>query len=123
MITVQMDEQSSIAILEPHGTVSKEDFKSVSNIIDPYIDQHGQLAGLIIHTKDFPGWDSFAALCSHLKFVKEHHRNISYLAISTNSVIGNFAEIIATHFVNAEIKKFSFEEIEQAKKWIAIQKV
>jgi hypothetical protein len=123
MITVQMDKQSSIAILEPHGTLSKEDFKSVSNIIDPYIDQHGQLVGLIIHTKDFPGWDSFAALCSHLKFVKEHHRKISYLAISTNSVIGNFAEIIAIHFVNAEIKKFSFEEIEQAKKWMATQKV
>lgn len=122
MLSVQIDEQNGIAILEPEGALSQEDFKSASNIIDPYIAQHGQLEGLIIHTKSFPGWDSFGALISHLRFVKEHHKKLSRLAISTNSAIGNFAEVIVSHFVSAEIMNFSFEEVDQAKEWIINQK-
>ena len=122
MLSVQIDEQNGIAILEPEGALSKENFKSASNIIDPYIAQHGRLEGVIIHTKSFPGWDSFGALISHLRFVKEHHKKLSRLAISTNSAIGNFAEVIVSHFVSAEIMNFSFEEVDQAKKWIINQK-
>ena len=67
----------------------------------------------------FPGWDSFGALSSHLRFVKDHHKKITRIAFSTDSGVGNFAEKIASHCVNAEIKVFSFEELEQAKKWAA----
>lgn len=122
MLSVQIDKQNRIAILEPQGTLSQEDFESASNIIDPYIDQHGQLDGLIIHTQSFPGWDSFGALVSHLRFVKEHHKKISRLAISTNSTIGDIATMIGSHFVSAEIMNFSFEEVDQAKQWIINQK-
>ena len=72
MLSVIIDETNGIAILEPDGPLSKNDFESATRIIDPYIEQNGQLNGLIIHTESFPGWDSFAALFSHLKFVKEH---------------------------------------------------
>lgn len=119
MLSVTIDETNGIAILEPDGPLSKNDFESATRIIDPYIEKNGQLNGLIIHTESFPGWDSFAALTSHLKFVKEHHKSISRVALSTDSVVGNFGETIASHFVNAEIKLFSFQELEQAKDWVA----
>ena len=57
MLSVQVDKQNRIAILEPQGALSQEDFESASNIIDPYIDQHVRLDGLIIHTQSLPGWD------------------------------------------------------------------
>lgn len=119
MLSVTIDKVNSIAILEPDGPLSESDFESATRIIDPYIEENGQLNGLIIHTESFPGWESFGALCSHLKFVKEHHKKISRVALSTDSAIGNFGEIIASHFVNAEIKLFSFQELEQAKDWVA----
>ncbi len=119
MLSVEIDEVNGIAILEPDGALSKGDFELAAKIIDPYINKAGRLNGLIIHTKSFPGWDSFAALSSHLRFVKDHHRKISRVAISTDSVIGHFAEAVAGHFVNAEIKLFSFQELEQAKNWVA----
>ncbi len=119
MLSVEIDEVNGIAILEPDGALSKGDFELAAKIIDPYINKTGQLNGLIIHTKSFPGWDSFAALFSHLRFVKEHHRKISRVAISTDSMVGNFAEAVASHFVNAEIKLFSFQELEKAKSWVA----
>lgn len=119
MLSVKIDEVHGIAILEPDGPLSKDDFESAAKIIDPYIEKTGQLHGLIIHTKAFPGWDSFAALSSHLRFVKDHHKKISRVAFSTDSVVGNFAEAVASHFVNAEIKVFPYQEFEEARNWAA----
>ena len=118
MLTVNIDEANGIAILEPNGPLSKGDFESAAKTIDPYIEKSGSLKGIIIRVDSFPGWDSFAALSSHLKFVKAHHKKISRVALSTDSVIGKFAETIASHFVNAEIKVFPFNALDTARKWI-----
>jgi len=119
MLTVKLNEIEGIAILEPDGELSARDFTSASAIIDPYIEKSGKLNGIIIHVKSFPGWDSFSALITHLKFIKEHHRKVSHVAFVTDSPIGGFAEHIASHFVGAEIKSFSFDELENSVKWIS----
>ncbi|MDA9982738.1 STAS/SEC14 domain-containing protein [Gammaproteobacteria bacterium] len=119
MLSVTIDEENVIAILEPEGPLTKNDFESAARVIDSYIEDTNKLIGLIIHTKSFPGWDSFAALVSHLRFVKEHHKLILRVAFSTDSMVGSFAESVASHFVNAEIKHFPYHELEQAKLWIA----
>jgi len=119
MLSVEIDKINGIAILEPDGPLSKDDFVHAAKVIDPYIEKTGQINGLLIHTKSFPGWESFAGLSSHLRFVQEHHKKVSRVALSTDSVIGNFAEAIASHFVNAEIKLFSYQELEQARNWAA----
>ncbi len=76
----------------------------------------------IIHVESFPHWDSFSALLKHLKFVNEHHKKISCVAFATDSALGTFAEHIAGHFVNAKVKNFPFDALEDAKKWIAQSK-
>lgn len=118
MLSVEIDEKNGIAILEPDGPLSKVDFVHAAKVIDPYIEKTGQFNGLLIHTKSFPGWESFAGLSCHLKFVQDHHKKVSRVALSTDSVVGNFAEAIASHFINAEIKLFSYQELEQAKDWV-----
>jgi hypothetical protein len=119
MLSVEIDEENGIAILEPDGPLSKEDFVHAAKLIDPYIEKAARFSGLLIHTKSFPGWESFAGLASHLKFVQEHHKKVSRVALSTDSVVGNFAETIASHFISAEIKLFSYQELEQAREWVA----
>lgn len=118
MLNITIDEKNGIAIFEPDGKLSESDFKSAVNIIDPYINNFGKLNGLIIATQAFPGWESFAALVSHLSFVKDHHKIISFIAFVTNSKIGNLAEHVASHFVSAEIKSFAYGELDMAKEWI-----
>lgn len=118
MLSLNIDEENGIVMLEPEGTLSKADFESAARIIDPYLKNNDRFSGLVIHTKSFPGWDSFAALISHLKFVREHHKKILRVAFATDSVIGMFAESVARHFVNAEIKNFSHRELRKAKSWI-----
>ncbi|MBU8902017.1 MAG: STAS/SEC14 domain-containing protein [Victivallales bacterium] len=119
MLNVHLDEEKGIVSLEPIGKLSKDDFAAFAAIIDPYIEKTGKLNGLIIHVKSFPGWDSFAALVRHLKFIKNHHQKVSCVAFVTDSPIGNFAEHVASHFINATIKHFSFDRLEDARKWIA----
>ena len=118
MLKVDFIEPEGIAILEPDEKLSENDFKSAAKMIDPYIEKAGKLNGLIIHTKSFPGWDSFSSFITHMKFVKEHHKKVSHVAFVTDSPIGRIAEDVASHFVNAEVKSFAFDELEASKKWI-----
>jgi hypothetical protein len=118
MINVELDTQNAIAMLAPDAALSEQDFKSVANIVDPFIEQHGQLKGLLITAASFPGWQSLAGLLSHLHFVKEHHKKVQRVALVTDSPLGNVAETIASHFVAAEVKAFAYGDLAKAKQWL-----
>ena len=118
MISVKLDDKTGIAILYPDGPLTRHDFVSAAEVIDPYIEKTGQLNGLIICTETFPGWESFEALFKHLKFVKEHHKKVSHIALVTNSKLAGFAEKVAGHFISIKFKHFDFDNLHKAKSWI-----
>ena len=118
MLNIELDSEAGLAILQPEGALSEGDFDAVASVIDPYIGEHGKLSGLIIHTKDFPGWETFGAMLKHFKFVKNHHQKLSRIALVTDSRIGNFSEQIASHFVSAIVKHFSYSQFDDAKSWV-----
>ena len=118
MLSVEIDQANHIAILEPHGALSEDDFVAAARTIDSMIETTGQLNGILIHSKSFPGWESVAALSSHLKFIREHHKKLSRIALVTDSIAAHLAEIFATHFVRAEIRIFSFNQFDDAANWL-----
>lgn len=118
MLQIELDEVNGIATLRPDGPLTEDGFKNASNSIDPYIEKSGRLKGLIIETEAFPGWESFSAFLHHFQFVKEHHKKIGYIALVTDSAIGDMAEKITNHFVAAEIRHFSSGDMESARSWI-----
>jgi hypothetical protein len=117
MLDIELDREAGLAILRPEGALSERDFDAVSSVIDPYLEEHGELSGLIIYTKEFPGWESFGAMLKHFKFVKNHQRKISHVALVTDSKIGNLAEMIAGHFVSANVKHFPQDSFIDARNW------
>lgn len=119
MLNVRLDEPTGIVSLTPEGTLKKSDFNAAAAVIDPYIEQQGDIKGLFIETRSFPGWDSFGSMVSHFRFVKDHHRHIKRVALATDSPIGDFAEKIANHFVKAEVKTFDYDDRDQARLWLA----
>ena len=119
MLSVHVDVNSGVAILEPQGALSKDDFVRAAKAIDPQIEKSGRLNGIVVRIREFPGWDSFGALASHLKFVRGHHRKIARVALCTDSALGLVAPKIGRHFVKAEIKAFKSAEFEAAKAWAA----
>lgn len=118
MITVEVDKQNGIAILHPHSSLSESDFVKVSEAIDPYIVENGSLVGLIISIKEFPGWESFGALVSHIKFVKNHHTKLSKVALVTDSKVGDLGEKVGSHFLSATIKHYPYDQFDAARSWI-----
>lgn len=118
MLNIELDREAGLAIVQPEGALSEGDFDVVASVIDPYLEEHGKLSGLIIYTKDFPGWESFGAMLKHFKFVKGHQQKLSHVALVTDSKIGNVAETIAGHFVSADVKHFPYSQFDDAKSWI-----
>ena len=55
----------------------------------------------------------------HGAFIKNHHKEIEKLAFVTDSMAGGFAELISSHFVEASIKSFEYDQIGDAKSWIS----
>jgi len=119
MLSVQVDAARGIAILEPHGALSKDDFARAAKAIDPHLEKNGALNGIVVRIEKFPGWDSFGALASHLRFVKGHHRKIARVALCTDSALGNVAPRIGRHFLKAEIRAFKSAEFDAARAWAA----
>ena len=118
MIFFDLDENSGVLTLRPQGKLETQDFLTISEVIDPYIKKRGALEGIIIATKKFPRWEDFNGMIEHMKFVRNHHRNIAKVALVTDSKIADVAESLGKHFVKATIKHFPFNEHESAKRWM-----
>ena len=118
MIHFELLRDRHILIVIPDGPLEKEDFERLAKEVDSFPESKGKLAGLMTCAKSFPGWESFAALVSHLKFVADHHRRIERIAAVTDSEFLKIVPRIASHFVQAKIEHFDFEENDRALAWL-----
>lgn len=118
MIDHNLDTAHSILFIRPKSALAAEDFAAIARTVDPHIEATGDLAGIVIETPSFPGWDSFGAMAAHFRFIRDHHRHVKKIAVVTDSALGTVAEKLASHFVSAEIKHFALGQMEAAKKWI-----
>jgi hypothetical protein len=118
MIEHTLDKAHSILYVRPQSKLEQADFEQLAATVDPHIEERGALAGLIIEVAAFPGWDSFGAMASHFRFVRDHHKHIKKIGVVTDSPVGTVAENLASHIVAAEIKHFRAGELEAAKQWV-----
>lgn len=118
MIDFHLDPKTAVLTLHPESALKKSDFEELAAAVDPQIEEHGDLKGLILDVGRFPGWDSFGALVTHIRFVRSHEKHVKKIAVVTDSHIGDVAEHLTSHFVAAEVKHFPAGEMEQAKAWI-----
>jgi hypothetical protein len=118
MLTHELLRDDGILILRPQGPLEAGDFTSLAAVVDPYLQEHGTLRGIMVDAQSFPGWDSFAALVSHLRFVRDHHRLIGKVAAVSDSPILSAAPQLAKHFVKAEVRHFSANDRAAALAWL-----
>jgi len=110
--------EKGILIARPKGPLTGDDFSALSADADAYIEVHGVLNGLMICAEAFPGWDGFGGFVSHFKFVRDHHRKISKVALVSDSNVLALLPKIAGHFVAAEVKHFNGDNEVGALAWI-----
>ncbi|MEO8778295.1 MAG: STAS/SEC14 domain-containing protein [Rhodanobacter sp.] len=119
-ITIKLDADVGVLVLEPVADkpLSEDDFEAVGKTIGNYLKDHEQLRGILIHSRKFPGWQSIGALFAHLKFVNTLHDKISKVALVTDSPIGTFADHVLDPLMLAKVRKFAYDEGEEAMSWL-----
>ena len=118
MLHHEFHPETGILILSPEGPLERSDFESVAQSVDGYIAREGQLKGLMISAKAFPGWKNFAAFIAHLRFVGGHEKHIARIAVVSDSHALTLMPEIASHFLHAELKHFPLDQKEEAMQWL-----
>jgi hypothetical protein len=106
-----------VAVLEVTGPLHAEDFDALALTIDPWIEAHGELRGMVIHTREFPGWEDPGSILRHMQFVRDHHRKIRKVALVAGGAVATQVPKLAEHFVSAEIRHFDYDALQDAIAW------
>jgi SpoIIAA-like len=119
MLEFELLRDAGVLVVEPRDALTAQDFQAVAQTVDPFIQENGKLSGLLIDAPSFPGWESFAALIGHIRFVRDHHRKIDRVAAVTDSRILSIAPKIAEHFAHPEFRVFQSGERASALAWLS----
>lgn len=117
-LSFELMNEKGILILEPRGELEAVDFERLSAEVDPHIEKTGGLNGLMIVSQHFPGWDDFAALSSHVRFIREHRSKIRRIAIVTADRLISALPRMASRFVDAEVRAFPMNGRDEALLWV-----
>lgn len=107
-----------VLVIEPHGRLRAEDFDRIDAAADTWIESgDGLLNGVVVHAREFPGWENLGSLMRHIRFVRNHHRKIRRVALAVDGSIAQIAPAVVDHFVQAEMKQFAADDVEAAIVW------
>jgi hypothetical protein len=106
-----------VLVIEVTSALRREDFDALSVVVDGWIEAHGELRGVAVHAPEFPGWQNLGGFMSHLRFVRDHHREVRRVAIAVGGELAEIAPRIVEHFVQAEVKHFDYAAFDEAIAW------
>lgn len=109
--------ESGVAIAHLNGPLRREDFEKLAGGVDPWIDFHHKLQGLVVVMKSFSGWENVGSLLRHLEFVRGHQRRIRKVCIVTDSRLPSLTGRLMRLLVQPEIRSFPSSEILEAERW------
>lgn len=112
-----IDENLKILVIKLKGPLSSDQFSQMDREVDKWVTNNGELKGIVIQAKNFPGWRDIGSLISHVKFVRDNHKRISRVAFCADDKLTELIPKFANHFVKAHVNHFQFQELEKAKKW------
>ena len=107
-----------ILVVRPVDRLSEADFLALAEEVDPLFDAPEGVRGLLIEAPAFPGWDSFAGFLAHMRFVKEHQRQLKRVAVVTDIAMAAALPPIAQLFLSAQIQHFAADQRDEALAWI-----
>ncbi len=116
-VSHRLHPESGVIVVEIKQALRAQDFDALAFTADSWIEAHGNLQGLVIHAHEFPGWENFGSLLRHMRFVRNHHREVKRIAFAADSKLASLVPRIADHFVQAEVKSFGYDELERAVAW------
>jgi hypothetical protein len=116
-VTHRLLPERGVLVVEVQQALRAQDFDALAATADQWIDAHGDLAGIVIHARSFPGWENLGGLIRHIRFLRDHHRRVRRVALASDSKLAGLAPKLAEHFVQAEVRRFGYDELEAAVAW------
>jgi hypothetical protein len=108
-----------VMVVEVKAAPLPSDLDELKLTADAWIEASGELHALVIHAREFPGWDTFTGLLKHLHFARGHHLELERIALATDTRLATWAPELDLHFAQAEVRHFAFEDLSQAVNWAA----
>ncbi len=110
-------EKTGVIVIEAKTALRTQDFDALTITADAWIRAHGQLQGLVIHAREFPGWENLGSLLRHVRFARSHLRKVKRIGLVTDSKLATWAPIAAEHFMKADVRAFEYGDLEAAIAW------
>ncbi len=111
--------ESEVLVVEIEQPLRTQDFDDLALTVDSWLGTHAALAGVVIHAREFPGWENIGGLIRHVRFIRDHHRKVRKLALAADSKAAALVPQLANHFVHAEVRRFAYDELDDALAWAA----
>jgi hypothetical protein len=116
-VTQRLLSERGVIVVEVTQALRARDFDELAATADAWIEAHGSLQGLVIHTRRFPGWENLGGLIRHVRFVRDHHRKIRRIAVAADGDLATLMPRLGEHFVKAEVKGFRYDAVDAAIEW------
>ena len=118
MIDAKLLRNDGILVVSPVDKLDSTDFEQLRLLVNPYLEEHGELNGLLIDAESFPGWNDFASLLSHINFINNYEEKIERVAAVTDNGFLAILPKVANYFVGAEVRHFGYQQRDTALNWL-----
>jgi SpoIIAA-like len=109
--------ETGVIVVEIKEALRAQDFDALALAADTWIEAHGDLRGIVIHAREFPGWENLGSLFRHVRFVRDHHRKVRRIALAADGKLASLASLVGEHFVQAEVRSFAYDDLANAIAW------
>ncbi len=116
-VTHRLMANAGVMVVELTKPLRAQDFDAMALTADAWIEAHGTLQGLVMHAREFPGWENVGSFLRHVQFVRNHHRKIERIALAVDGRLATLAPHLGEHFVHAEVRGFGYGELDAAIAW------
>lgn len=116
-VTHRLVANAGVMVVEVTKPLRAQDFDALALTADAWIEAHGTLQGLVIHAREFPGWENLGSFFRHVRFVRDHHRNVERIALAVDGRLATLAPHLGEHFIRAKVKGFGYGELDAAIAW------
>jgi hypothetical protein len=118
-VTHRLLPESGVVVVEVTEPLRAQDFDALAATADAWLATHDRLPGVVLHARAFPGWENVGSLLRHVRFVRDHHRTVRRVALAADTRLADLLPRLAEHFVQAELRHFGYDELDDAIAWAA----
>lgn len=106
-----------VVVVEVAQALRAQDFDELAATVDPWIEEHGELSGVVVHTPGLPRWKDLRSFLTYVRFLRGHHRKVRRIALSAGGRAAGIASRIGRRFVRPEVERFGYDELDRAIEW------